>query len=67
MSGMKNEGVHSDCPGDRVPIIDPTPRLVCSESNKLIVTNALTFELVLTATLTNPIFPLPNDETGFPC
>ena len=61
--GMKNDRIISDWPEPSVVLKEPIPRLVKSESNKLIVTSEGTLESELRITLTNPSLPFVNEET----
>jgi len=66
-SGMKNDKIISDCPGLRVVLNEPIPKLVSSESNRFTVASELTLESAESTTLTKPSFPLLNEVTAFPC
>ena len=64
---MKNDKVISDWPELSVVLNEPIPRLVKSESNKLIVTRELALESELNTILANPNLPFVNEDTVFPC
>ena len=60
--GIKNDKIISDCPGLSVVLNEPIPKLVKSESNKLIVTSEFVLTSELRIIFVNPSLPLVNDE-----